>query len=58
MKIYNLPANYKNYEYLTVREFEGKIWFYGAWRDSFEKAQAQADEIDGHVVNSGIAERA
>lgn len=58
MKINNLPTNYKDYKYLTVREVAGEVWFYGAWRDDFEKALTQADEIEGHVVHSAVAERA
>lgn len=58
MKIYNLPANYKKYNYLTVREFNGETWFYGAWTDDFAAAEQQAAEIGGHVVNSAIAEEA
>lgn len=59
MKINNLPANYKNYKYLVVREVMGEVWFYGAWRDNFEAALQQSDEIDGgHVVCSAAAEEA
>lgn len=59
MKINNLPANYKNYKYLVVREVMGEVWYYGAWRDNFTAALQQSDEIDGgHVVCSAVAEKA
>lgn len=59
MKVNNLPTDYKSYNYLVVREFDEEIWYYGAWRNNFEAAQQQADEIEnGHVVNSAVVERA
>lgn len=58
MKINNLPTNYKDYKYLTVREIANEVWFYGAWTEDFEAAERQADEIGGHVVHSAIAEKA
>lgn len=58
MKINNLPINYHDYKYLTVIEYNDAVWFYGAWRDNFEAAQRQANEINGHVVHSAIAEEA
>ena len=52
MKVNNLPANYKEYKYLTVREYEGEWWFYGAWRTNFDAALRQAVEISGQLMLS------
>lgn len=57
MKINNLPADYNEYKYLTLRNVNGEWWFYGAWSNSLEKARKQANEINGIVVSSEEIER-
>lgn len=52
MKVNNLPANYEDYKYLTVRECDGEWWFYGAWRTDFDAALRQAIEIGGQLMPS------
>ncbi len=58
MKINNLPDDFRSYEWLTVREYNGKVWYYGAWRTDLMAALEEADEIGGHVVSTGVAEKA
>lgn len=50
MIIRNLPANYKSYKYLVVRNVEGDWWYFGAWSSFSYDALQQAYEIDGFVV--------
>ncbi len=50
--INNLPANYKDYQYITARYCNGAWWFYGAWKDSYNNAVEQAEEIDGIMIRS------
>ena len=52
MKINNLPSNYKDYKYITARYVDGDWWFYGAWRDRYNNAIDQAEEIEGIMIRS------
>ena len=47
--IYNLPRNYTNYAFITAREVDGDLWFYGAWNDR-DSANEQALEIGGIML--------
>ena len=51
MKINNMPEYANHYEFVVVREVEGKLWFYGAYRDGF-KAGEVASEIRGIIVHN------
>ena len=42
----NLPANLSKYAWITAREVDGELWYYGAWYDE-EGARKQAREIGG-----------
>lgn len=57
MTVYNLPTNYTESAFITVRDLDGDLWYYGRWND-FSKARAQADEIDGLVLQTEIVEQA
>ena len=51
MKINNMPEYANHYEFVVVREVEGELWFYGAYRDGF-KAEEVASEIHGAIVHN------
>ena len=51
MKINNMPEYANHYEFVVVREVEGELWFYGAYRDGF-KAEEVASEIRGIIVHN------
>lgn len=58
MKVNNLPSNYNEFEWITVRKFDDEFWYYGAWKNDYDGAISQANEIDGYVMNSNQIERA
>ena len=58
MKVNNLPTGFENYNYLTVIEYNGEWWFYGAWRNDFEAALQQAVEIGGQLMPTAGVQRA
>lgn len=55
VKINNLPTHYEKYTYFVCREFDGELWFYGAWYATQEaEATQQAREVDGIVVKGEV----
>lgn len=57
MKVNNLPRDYENYAYITVRNVNGEWWFYGAFVNDFDRALTQAVEIGGQVMPSAGVQR-
>ena len=55
--IYNLPANFTNYAFITAREVDGDFWFYGAWNDR-NGANEQALSIGGIMLETSMVKRA
>ena len=51
MTINNMPEYATHYEFVVVRNVEGELWFYGAYRDGF-KAEQVAQEIHGVIVHN------
>jgi len=58
MKVNNLPRDYESYAYITVRNVNGEWWFYGAFKNDFNRALAQAVEIGGQLMPSVGIQRA
>ena len=51
--INNLPRNYTDYAFITAREVDGDLWYYGAWNDR-EGGNNQAREIGGILFTKDI----
>ena len=51
MKINNMPEYASHYEFMVVRDVNGELWFYGAYRNGF-KAEQVALEIHGLIVHN------
>ncbi len=51
LEINNKPEYADHYEFMVARQIDGKLWFYGAYRNGF-KAYQVAAEIDGIVVHN------
>ena len=58
MKVNNLPRDYENYAYITVRNVNDEWWFYGAFTSDLDRALRQAVEIGGQVMPSAGIQRA
>lgn len=51
LKINNKPEYADHYEFMVARKVDGKLWFYGAYRNGFKAGQIAA-EIGGIVIHN------
>lgn len=50
--VYNCPDYVKNGDFIVVRESEGKLWFYGDYKNDIDRAHNVSKEVGGIVMTA------
>ena len=49
MELKNVPEYAHHYEFMVCREYDGALWFYGAYSDAW-KAEQVCHEIENGII--------